>query len=158
MRVARAGDVDTPLTVDYCTEDGSAQAGSDYVAAKGTLHFGPGDKEKRVSLEVIDDDVFEPDEHFFVKLCGAKPEGVLGSPSLATVIILDDDHGGLFKFENQNHELVESIGTFELKVIRCSGARGRVVVPYWTEDGTAKAGKEYEKSEGQLIFENNESE
>lgn len=62
------------------------------------------------------------------------------------------------RFENQNHELVESVGTYELKVIRCSGARGRVIVPYWTEDGTAKQGKEYEKQDGQLIFENNESE
>lgn len=62
------------------------------------------------------------------------------------------------RFENQNHELVESVGTYELKVIRCSGARGRVIVPYWTEDGTAKQGKEYERQDGQLIFENNESE
>lgn len=156
--VARTGDLDAALSVDYFTEDGTAQAGSDYVASKGTLHFAPGDKEKRVALEVIDDDVFEPDEHFYVKLSSAKSPGVLTSPSLATVIILDDDHGGIFKFEEQNHELVESVGTFELRVVRCSGARGRVVVPYWTEDGTAKSGKEFEAQEGQIIFENNESE
>jgi solute carrier family 8 (sodium/calcium exchanger) len=141
VRVARTGDLDAALSVEYCTEDGTAQAGSDYVV-----------------LEVIDDDVFEPDEHFYVKLNATKPAGVLGSPTLATVIILDDDHGGLFKFEEQNHELVESVGVYELKVVRCSGARGRVIVPYWTEDGTAKAAKEYETNEGQLVFENNESE
>ncbi|XP_044263437.1 sodium/calcium exchanger 3 isoform X1 [Tribolium madens] len=158
VRIARTGDLDSAVSVDYFTEDGTAQAGSDYIPIKGTLHFGPGDKEKKLTLEVIDDDVFEPDEHFYVKLGSAKPPEVLASPTLATVIILDDDHGGLFKFEEQNHELVESVGTYELKVVRCSGARGRVIVPYWTEDGTAKAGKEYETNEGQLIFENNESE
>lgn len=158
VRVARSGDIDAAATVDYYTEDGTAQAGSDYVAARGTLKFAAGDKEKRLTLEVIDDDVFEADEHFYVKLGGAQPVGSLGAPAIATVVILDDDHGGLFKFESQNHELVESVGTYELKIVRCSGARGRVIVPYWTEDGTAKTGKEYETNQGELIFENNESE
>lgn len=158
VRVARTGDLDSPLTVEYCTEDGTATAGSDYVAAKGSLHFGPGDKEKRLALEVIDDDVFEADEHFYVRLSSSQPIGSLGSPTLATVVILDDDHGGVFKFVNRDHEIVESVGSFELIVQRCSGARGRVVIPFWTEDGTAKANKEYEPSDGQLIFENNEPE
>ncbi|KAK9872481.1 hypothetical protein WA026_017949 [Henosepilachna vigintioctopunctata] len=158
VRVSRIGDVDTALKVEYATEDGTATANSDYIPAKGWLHFEPGDKEKRLTLEVIDDDVFEADEHFYVRLCSAKPSGAVGSPKLATVVILDDDHGGLFRFEQQNHELVESVGTYDLKIIRSSGARGRVILPYWTEDGTAKAGKDYEKNEGQLIFENNESE
>ncbi|XP_050306030.1 sodium/calcium exchanger 3 isoform X2 [Anthonomus grandis grandis] len=158
VTVVRSGNLDLPVTVEYTTEDGTAQAGSDYVKSKGTLRFQPGEKEKRISLEVIDDDVFEPDEHFYVRLCSAQPAGSLGSPMLATVIILDDDHGGLFKFEAQNHELVESVGTYDLKVVRCSGARGRVILPYHTEDGTAKGGKEYEEQNGELIFENNESE
>lgn len=50
-----------------------------------------------VTLEVIDDDVFEPDEHFYIRLTQSQPAECLGSPTLATVIILDDDHGGLFK-------------------------------------------------------------
>ncbi|XP_048523249.1 sodium/calcium exchanger 3 isoform X2 [Dendroctonus ponderosae] len=158
VRVVRTGNIDAPLSVEYTTEDGTAQAGSDYVKAKGLIQFNSGEKEKRITLEVIDDDVFEPDEHFYVRLCSTQPSGSLGAPVLATVIILDDDHGGLFKFEAQNHELVESVGTYELKVVRCSGARGRVILPYFTEDGTAKNGKEFEGMQGELVFENNESE
>lgn len=158
VRIVRSGDLDSTITVQYYTEDGSAQAGSDYVASKGMLQFHPGEKEKRLKLEVIDDDVFEADEHFYIRLNSSNPPGCLASPTLATVIILDDDHGGLFKFDAQNHELVESVGVYELKVVRCSGARGRVLVPYWTEDGTAKAGKEFEHLSGELIFEDNESE
>lgn len=158
VRVSRSGDLDAPLSVEYCTEDGTATAGSDYIAAKGTLHFGPGDKEKRLTLEVIDDDVFEADEHFYVRLKGSQPPNSLGSPTLATVVILDDDHGGVFKFPQRDFELVESVGTYELVVTRCSGARGRVIIPYWTQDGTAKAGKEYETTEGHVVFDNNESE
>lgn len=73
-------------------------------------------------------------------------------------MILDDDHGGIFAFTAKDHELVESVGIYEIKVQRYSGARGKVIVPYWTEDGTAKAGKDYEPLQGQLEFDNNESE
>lgn len=158
VRVLRTGDIDGDLSVQFCTEDGTATSGSDYVAAKGTLHFAPGEKEKRINLEVIDDDVFEADEHFYVRLSAAQPPGSLMSPTLATVIILDDDHGGVFRFADRDHELVESVGVYELKVVRSSGARGRVVIPFWTEDGTAKAAKEFEAMRGELVFENNESE
>lgn len=159
VRIVRSGDLDDPCTVNYSTEDGSAQAGSDYVATRGSLYFSPGDNEKFITLDVIDDDVFEQDEHFFVRLSGtAQSSRTLVSPAPATVVILDDDHGGVFRFSTQNHELVESVGMYELKVERCSGARGRVILPYTTEDGTAKAGKEYEASTGEIIFDNNENE
>src|SRR5262245_47794449 len=38
--VRRTGDVDTMVSVDYVTIDGSALAGSDYQATAGTLTFG----------------------------------------------------------------------------------------------------------------------
>ena len=42
-------------TVDWETLDGSAKAGEDYVAASGTLAFGPGETVKTVRVAVIDD-------------------------------------------------------------------------------------------------------
>ncbi|KAJ9576818.1 hypothetical protein L9F63_006592 [Diploptera punctata] len=183
VRVVReGGDLNQVLMVDYATEDGSANAGSDYIGARGTLVFRPGETVQTFRLQVIDDDVFEEDEHFYVRLSNLRtgqsngdaappptrrlsakplpppPAPQLASPSCATVMILDDDHGGVFGFAEKDIELVESVGQYELKVMRCSGARGRVAVSFTTEDGTAKAGKEYDATEGELIFENNESE
>jgi solute carrier family 8 (sodium/calcium exchanger) len=54
--------------------------------------------------------------------------------------------------------LIFHSGQYELKVQRYSGARGKVIIPFWTEDGTAKGGKDYEPQQGELVFENNESE
>ena len=158
VRVVRRGDLSSSITVEYETEDGSAEAGSDYVGKKGTLTFPPGVDEQRFKIEVIDDDVFEQDEHFYIRLCNVSDPAVLTAPKVATVMILDDDHGGIFAFSTRDHELVESVGTYEIKVQRYSGARGKVIVPYWTEDGTAKAGKDYEAMQGELEFDNNESE
>ena len=158
IRVVRRGDLSSLVTVDFETEDGSAEAGSDYIGKKGTLTFPPGVDEQRFRLEVIDDDVFETDEHFYVRLSNISENATLTTPKVATVMILDDDHGGIFAIATKDHELVESVGTYELKVQRYSGARGKVILPYWTEDGTAKSGKDYESMRGELVFENNEIE
>lgn len=61
------GDLTKSCTVDYCTEDGSAEAGSDYVSAKGTLTFEQGETRKTIKVSVIDDELFEEDEHFYVR-------------------------------------------------------------------------------------------
>merc|ERR1712037_528458 len=46
---------------------GAASPG-DYIEAVGTLTFGPGETQKMVTLEVLDDDVFEEDEHFYIRI------------------------------------------------------------------------------------------
>lgn len=158
VRVARRGDFSGFVSVDYYTEDGSAEAGSDYIEAKGTLLFTPGIDERFIKIEIIDDDVFEQDERFFIRLKNPTDGAILGTPNIATVLILDDDHGGFIQFEDDKHDMVETIGIYEIKVVRLSGARGKVRIPYWTEDGTAKGGKAYEAKRDFVTFDNNETE
>lgn len=157
VRVVRSGDLTGEVSVQYTTEDGSAEAGSDYMTAKGTLTFAHGETEKTFRVQVIDDDVFEEDEHFYVRLSAPRGASLI-SPSTATVVILDDDHSGVFAFPQRDFELTESVGTYDLRVVRTAGARGKVRVPYWTEDGTAKCGTQYEAAQGHVVFENNETE
>lgn len=168
----QGGDMDKTLYVDYNTDDGSANAGSDYLAAEGTLVFQPGEKHKQFSITIIDDDVFEEDEHFYVRLSNLRvgdAEGMFESsqgqavaqltpPFLATVMILDDDHPGIFHFEDGDMSVTENIGELMVKVVRSSGARGCVVVPFHAVDGTALAGKDFEILTGELYFDNDETE
>ena len=81
----------------------------------------------------------------------------MGTPHLATIMVLDDDHGGVFQFDSHEMEITEAIGVLELKVNRQSGARGKVSIPFTTEEGTAKAGKDFEHVEGDLVFNNEEN-
>merc|ERR1719244_834167 len=68
VTVVREGqDMNTTLQVDYKTEDGTASSDGDYIEAVGTLTFGPGETQKMITLEVLDDDVFEDDEHFYIR-------------------------------------------------------------------------------------------
>ncbi|XP_037989785.1 sodium/calcium exchanger 1 isoform X3 [Motacilla alba alba] len=172
--VRRGGDLTNTVYVDFRTEDGTANAGSDYEFTEGTVVFKPGETQKEIRVGIIDDDIFEEDENFLVHLSNvrvsteASDEGVLeasrvstlaclGSPSTATVTIFDDDHAGIFTFEEPVTHISESVGTMEVKVLRTSGARGNVIVPYKTIEGTAKGGGEdFEDTCGELEFQNDE--
>uniref|UniRef100_A0A3P9KSS0 Solute carrier family 8 member 4b n=1 Tax=Oryzias latipes TaxID=8090 RepID=A0A3P9KSS0_ORYLA len=170
----RGGDAGVTVKVDYRTEDGTANAGSDYEFAEGTLLFKPGETLKEITVGVIDDDIFEEDEYFYVHLsnprvvghpevgaaptdASATPKAVLGDNHTATVTIYDDDHAGIFTFESESQRVSESVGVMEVKVLRTSGARGLVAVPYRTLDGTAKGGEDYELAAGKLEFQNDET-
>ncbi|XP_070590760.1 sodium/calcium exchanger 1 isoform X2 [Erythrolamprus reginae] len=169
----RGGDLTKTVLVDFRTEDGTANAGSDYEFTEGTVVFKPGETQKEIRVGIIDDDIFEEDENFLVHLNNVKvsersEEGVLegnhfatvaclGSPATATVTIFDDDHAGIFTFEEAVTHVSESVGTMEVKVLRTSGARGNVIVPYKTIEGTAKGGGEdFEDTCGELEFQNDE--
>uniref|UniRef100_A0A1B6GPS7 Calx-beta domain-containing protein n=1 Tax=Cuerna arida TaxID=1464854 RepID=A0A1B6GPS7_9HEMI len=164
ITVVREGrDVPHPVILEYRTEDGTATAGTDYVGASGTLVFKPGDTQQTIKLQIIDDELFEEDEHFFVHLTDMKVQGQashpikLVTPKVAKILILDDDHAGVFAFPEACIDVPESEGVYELPVERSSGARGKIKLPYRTEDGTAKAGKDYVETHGYIVFENNEA-
>jgi hypothetical protein len=59
------------VTVNYKTTDGTATAGSDYVAASGSLTFAPGETEKTIALQIVADTIDEPNENFFVDFSNA---------------------------------------------------------------------------------------
>ena len=58
----------TTVSVDYRTVDKTARAGSDYLAASGTLTFAPGEKSKEFDVTIKDDQVAENEETFEVRL------------------------------------------------------------------------------------------
>uniref|UniRef100_A0A8C4QV16 Solute carrier family 8 member A1 n=1 Tax=Eptatretus burgeri TaxID=7764 RepID=A0A8C4QV16_EPTBU len=172
LKVVRTGDLDSTVSVNYRTEDGTADAGSDYIYNEGTLTFLAGEDEKEILVGIINDDIFEEDEHFFVRLSNIKTESTeintepnhnitaaayIESPFIATITIIDDDHAGVFTFEEPLLHISENVGTLEVKVFRNTGARGRIGLPYHTVDGTAKSGGiDYEGVIGCLEFDNDE--
>uniref|UniRef100_A0A667ZLN5 Solute carrier family 8 member 1b n=1 Tax=Myripristis murdjan TaxID=586833 RepID=A0A667ZLN5_9TELE len=172
----RGGDLGKTVSVEFRTEDGTANAGSDYEFTEGVVVFKPGETVKEIRVGIIDDDIFEEDENFLIHLSnvkvltseGEEPEDAesanhvdsvacLGLPSTATVTIFDDDHAGIFTFEEPVYHVSESVGTMEVKVLRTSGARGVVMLPYKTVEGTARGGGEdFEDCHGILEFQNDE--
>lgn len=80
-----------PVSVRFSTEENTAQAGFDYIERSGELHWPALDNTIRTfSVPIVDDNVPEPIETFFVRL--HSPEGAsLGELSWLGISIFDDD-------------------------------------------------------------------
>jgi hypothetical protein len=82
--------LETAVTVDYSTSNGTATAGSDYTTTSSTCTFVPGDTNEAFTVPIISDSIYEGDEYFNITL--SNPSGAaLGTPSSAQVTITDDD-------------------------------------------------------------------
>lgn len=92
VTVRRVGGDDGQVSVDIETEDGSAQAGSDYEALSATLVWADGnDDPQDVPIDLLPDEDVEGDETFDVVLSSPSGGATLGSVRRTTVTIVDDD-------------------------------------------------------------------
>jgi hypothetical protein len=80
-----------PVSVNYATVDGTAKAGSDYVANSGTLVFGPDTTTQTIAVQIVGDTADEPDERFTIVLSGATNAVIADASGIGT--IADDDDG-----------------------------------------------------------------
>ncbi|HEX2059679.1 MAG TPA: ELWxxDGT repeat protein, partial [Thermoanaerobaculia bacterium] len=84
--VTRGGNLQSPLEVSFATANGTATAGTDYVAQSGVLAFGAGETTKTIDVVVNGEAEIEGEETFFVILSVAATERMR-----ATAIISADD-------------------------------------------------------------------
>lgn len=157
----------------YCvavTQDGTALSGEDFVYVRHELSFAPGESEKTISVDLIDDTEYEPDEDFLVVLQTAK-SGRKGHESgcdfeffphkVTKVTIVNDEAPGTFGFESGTYAVgekgVDGKGYAEVNVLRIGGSDGEVTVKYKTVDGSAIAGDDYEPAMGELVFKHQET-
>ncbi|CAF1353970.1 unnamed protein product [Adineta steineri] len=159
VEVVRHGDTNSVVQFRLDTIDGTATAGEDYIKLSEEFRMERGQQEKKITIHIIDDNQWEPDETFFVKL--SLPEGEenrtkLGSKTVALVTIINDDDPGFIEFEETINLVKESVGKAELKVARVNGADGKVSVHYRTKDIDAVGTKDYEPADNELVFEHGE--
>ena len=73
------------VTVAYATSDGSAQAGSDYTAASGTLTFNAGDTSQTVQVTVLTDQEDEGQETLTLTLSNASSATLADATGTGTI-------------------------------------------------------------------------
>jgi len=139
-------------TVNFATADGTASAGSDYVANAGTVTFTAGGPlTQTITVLVNGDTVVEPDETFFVNLSGAVGATIADTQGLGT--ILNDDALGTPTLSIGNFTHVEGnsgLADFQFSVTISSSANA--TVNFATANGTATAGSDYVPAAGTLTF------
>ncbi|HXI51411.1 MAG TPA: Calx-beta domain-containing protein, partial [Candidatus Saccharimonadales bacterium] len=77
------------VTAEFTTTNGTATAGTDYVATNGLVSFAPGETNQTISVAVLGDTLNEPDETFLVRLFNLT-NAVVGDV-LGQAKILNDD-------------------------------------------------------------------
>jgi hypothetical protein len=141
-----------PVSVDYATTNGTAVAGSDYVAVSGTLNFAPGETSKLVTVRVNGDRLVESDESFTVQLSNAT--GATIAQATATGTITNDDVVRPTLSINDVTVTEGNSGTTDavFTVTLSQTSAQSVQVSYQTNAGTATAGKDFVSKSGTLTF------
>jgi chitinase len=140
-----------PVTVAFATADGTALAGSDYVAQSGLLTFAAGETRKVIRVTVNGDTAAEANEALNILLSNAT--GATIADATAVGRINDDDTPPALRISDVT--LTEgNAGTSEaVFTIRLSKAWSQAVtVGYATQDGTARAGTDYISETGLVTF------
>jgi len=137
------------VTVNYHTEDGTADNGSDYSGTFGTLTFAPSVTSQSVSVSLLQDLTDEDDETFDLVL-SAPVNASVPSPR-ASVTITDDDAAPSLSISD-NSTADETGTAANLTVSLSAVSQKTVAVSYTTSDGTASAGSDYTAASGTLSF------
>jgi hypothetical protein len=139
--------VEVPFTIGGTASGG----GVDYDLSSGVLTIASGELSADIDMIVIDDRLDEPDETVIVTI-GAPTNAALGTHSVQTITIQDDDTSPALALGPPTISVGEGAGTVSL-VVRLSAAAEQVVtVQYSTIDGSAQAGSDYAATSGSLSF------
>ncbi len=138
----------TEVSVRYQTVGQTAEESKDYIPTEGLLRISPGSTMEFIEIEIIDDRITEPPEHFLVRLFEAM--GADLDPEQATVTIEDNDE---YRLQVDDTEAVE--GSMELiftVTLDAPNPEQVLRVEYATLDGTAMAPADYSSRSGTLRF------
>ena len=138
------------VTVDYFTADVTANSGSDYVGAMGSLTFFPGVTNLEVSVTVMGDSALEADESFrlvLTNIVNASPGRTSG-----TGVITNDDFACVSISDTNVIEGNSGTRDAVFSVQLSAPAVQPVSVRYMTRSGTAMSGSDFIDTAGLLTF------
>ena len=141
------------FTVDYSTVNGTAIAGSDFVATSGTAAFaGSAGETTSFVVPILNDSVVESTESFVIQLDNVVPGGLVSAANIGTtdggVTIADDD--GTATVTASMTTVNESSALVTLTLDKA--VQGGFLVSYTTADGSAIAGSDYLTTSGVAAF------
>ena len=151
--VQRIGLTNNAISANYFTTNGTAFAGTNFVASQGTISFAPGVTVSAISVPMIWDHQVTGPLTFGLGLSNAQPSNVQLVIPTNTLVIDEDGDAGL-SFTNATSSVYKNAGVDFIPVI-CSNTNAEPVsVNYATADGSALAGVHYAATSGTLTFSN----
>ena len=158
--VARLGNTNNPVSIQFATTNGTAVAGVNYVASSGTLNFDAGQSLGGISITLMNNEDVT-NEQFGLNLFGPSSGTQLVSPSNAVVVITPAGAG--LTFTSPTNSVFKNVGSISIPVVCMNPSAEPVIVSsntiplsvnYSTTNGTAVAGQDYIAVSGTLVFSN----
>lgn len=118
------------------------------------LTFADGEWVKDILISAVDDDEHEAEEFLLAMIYDASGAEFNDSANRLTVCVTDNEEAidSEIGFEVSDLRVDRSEGQAQLVLKRTGGIQYVSQVDYYTEDGTAEAGKDYVKAEGSTGF------
>ena len=118
------------------------------------LTFADGEWVKDILISAVDDDEHEAEEFLLAMIYDASGAEFNDSANRLTVCVTDNEEAidSEIGFEVSDLRVDRSEGQAQLVLKRTGGIQYVSQVDYYTEDGTAEAGKDYAKAEGSTGF------
>jgi PKD repeat protein len=99
-----------PITVAFSTADGTAKAGSDYVAVAGTLSFAPGQMTQTITVPLIGDRIPELTEAFVINLSSPTNAAIADAQGTGTI---SDNDLSIFAIKAEGKVTINGGGDFD---------------------------------------------
>ena len=144
--------VNTPLTVQFGTADGTAKAGVDYVGTGGTMVFTNGAGTNTFFVPLINNGRVTGNLNFSVNLTNTTPPGDIIAPSNEVVTIIDSNTG--LSFSNATFTVLKTGIAATINVFRTGYTNSTASVQFVATNGTAQAGLQFVATNGLLTFTN----
>ena len=144
-----------PISVQFGFAPGTATKGVDYdtFSGLGTLEFAPGQTSKTAQVSITLDNVFEPDETFFIDLSNPTNATIADAQGQAT--ITNDDPQPTVSVAVQTFRTEGAQGTSgnaSVEVRLSNPSYQTITVSFATASGTATAGTDYVTTSGDVTF------
>ncbi len=140
------------VTVDYAVTGTATGSGTDYTLANGTLTITAGSTSGTITIaSIVNDTLDEPNETVIVTLSNPS-NATLGSDSVHTYTINDNDNAPIVDFNSTSSNGAESTSSKALTVDLSAASSQNVTVDYSVTGTATGSGTDYTLANGTLII------
>ncbi|HEU4713142.1 MAG TPA: FG-GAP-like repeat-containing protein [Pyrinomonadaceae bacterium] len=152
FNVTLNGPSEKDITVDFGFTPGTATPNVDYPNFTGTLQFPAGQTSRTIQIQMINDNVFEPAETFFVNLSNPTNATIADGQGQGT--ITNDDPQPTISVGNGfiQEGAQGTTGNASVTVLLSNPSFQTITVAFATANSTATAGSDYVATSGTVTF------
>ena len=140
------------VTVDYAVTGTATGSGTDYTLANGTLTINAGATSGTITIAgIVDDGLDEADETVIVTL-SSPSNATLGSDSVHTYTITDNDNAPVVDFNTTSSSGAESVSSQAITVDLSAASAQNITVNYAVTGTATGSGTDYTLANGTLTI------